>query len=158
MIKKIEFQDNRLIKELFELQRAAYLIEAEIINYYEIPPLKESFEELLESNEVFLGYFEGDELAGALSYEIKGNELKICRMIVHPEHFRKGVAQSLLSYLEEDKNEITIFKVSTGRENTPAKSLYVKNGFKLIQDIEVVPGLFISNFEKKMQNKILVCD
>ncbi|MBI0576969.1 GNAT family N-acetyltransferase [Neobacillus cucumis] len=149
MIKKINFLDMNLVKELFQLQRASYLIEAELINFYEIPPLKETFEELLESNETFLGYFEGEELAGALSYELKGDEFTICRMIVHPMYFRKGIAQNLLSYLEKDKKEIPIFKVSTGRDNTPAKNLYLKNGYQLVQDIEVVPGLFISTFEKR---------
>ncbi|WP_026575177.1 GNAT family N-acetyltransferase [Bacillus sp. UNC438CL73TsuS30] len=149
MIEKIDFENKGLVKELYELQRASYLIEAELINFYDIPPLKESFEELLESKETFFGYFEGEELAGALSYELKGNELSICRMIVHPQYFRKGIARNLLSYLDEDKKEILIFKVSTGRDNTPAKNLYLKNGYQLVQDIEVVPGLFISTFEKR---------
>ncbi|OIK15584.1 GNAT family N-acetyltransferase [Bacillus sp. MUM 116] len=149
MIKTIDFHDNDLAKNLFELQRASYLIEAELINYHEIPPLKESLNELLESNETFLGYFEREELAGALSYEVDGNELTICRMVVHPNHFRKGIAQSLLSFLLEDKKEFQIFKVSTGRENTPAKNLYLKNGFQLVRDIEIVPGLIISLLEKK---------
>ncbi|MGG1399652.1 GNAT family N-acetyltransferase [Bacillus salipaludis] len=149
MIEKIDFENKRLVKELYELQRASYLIEARLINFYEIPPLKESFEELLESKETFFGYFDGEELAGALSYELKGNELTICRMIVHPMYFRKGIAQNLLLCLEEDKKEIPIFKVSTGRDNTPAKNLYLKNGYQFVQDFEVVPGLFISTFEKR---------
>jgi ribosomal protein S18 acetylase RimI-like enzyme len=149
MIKKLDFQNIDQVRALFELQRESYLIEAKIINFFEIPPLKESMEELMGSEETFFGYFEGDEFAGAISYTIDGPELTICRMVVHPNHFRKGIAQSLLAEVEENNQEQTVIKVSTGKENSPAKNLYLKNGYKLVRDLEVVPGLFISNFEKR---------
>ncbi|MFF2450285.1 GNAT family N-acetyltransferase [Neobacillus sp. NPDC058068] len=149
MIKKLNLHNLNLVKELFELQRASYLVEAKLINFFEIPPLKESMEELMESGETFFGYFEGDELAGAISYTIDGTELAICRMVVHPNHFRKGIAQCLLAEVEKNNQQFTVLKVSTGKENSPAKNLYLKNGYKLVRDLEVVPGLVISNFEKR---------
>jgi hypothetical protein len=48
MIKAIHLQDNRLVKELYELQRAAYLIEAKLLHFFDIPPLKETIEEFTE--------------------------------------------------------------------------------------------------------------
>lgn len=69
-------------------------------------------------------------------------------MIVHPEYFRKGIGQQLLTEIEVRNRNITSFHVSTGKENLPAKSLYLKNGYRFKEDIEIVPGLFISNFEK----------
>lgn len=149
MIKKLDFQNINQVRALFELKRASYLVEAKLINFFEIPPLKESMEELIESGETFFGYFEGDELAGAISYTIDGPELTICRMVVHPNYFRKGIAQSLLAEVEKNNQEQTVLKVSTGKKNSPAKNLYLKNGYKLVRDLEVVPGLFISNFEKR---------
>ncbi|ETI67096.1 GNAT family N-acetyltransferase [Neobacillus vireti] len=149
MIKKLYLHNLNLVKELFELQRASYLVEAKLINFFEIPPLKESMEELMQSGETFFGYFDGDELAGAISYTIAGSELTICRMVVHPNHFRKGIAQSLLTEVEKNNQNLSELKVSTGKENSPAKNLYLKNGYKLVRDLEVVPGLFISNFVKR---------
>jgi GNAT superfamily N-acetyltransferase len=149
MIKKIDFQNIILLKKLFELQKASYLIEAELIQFFDIPPLKESFEEFQECGETFIGYFEDDELAGALSYSIDGEELTVCRMVVHPNHFRKGIAQNLLNYMEENNKERTVLKVSTGMDNTPAKSLYFKNGYQLVCDLEVAPGFYISEYEKR---------
>ncbi len=150
MIKEIDFQNSNLVRELFELQRASYLIEAKLINFFEIPPLLETIDELKKSEETFLGYFVGDEIAGAVSFTIEGDVLTICRMIVHPNHFRKGIAQSLLKGVEHRNGKITIFKVSTGKENPPAKGLYLKYGYKFIGDFEVVPGLYISNFAKRL--------
>ncbi|WP_413300691.1 GNAT family N-acetyltransferase [Bacillus sp. 1P10SD] len=149
MIKAIDLHNRNLAKELLELQRASYLIEAELINFFEIPPLNESLEELIECKETFLGYFEEKTLAGAISYTLDGDELTICRMIVHPDHFRKRIAQKLLSEVESRNTQISVYKVSTGKDNPPAKKLYLKNGFSFVSDIEVVPGLYISNFEKR---------
>lgn len=149
MIKNLDLHNSALVEELYELQRASYLVEAKLINFFEIPPLKETLEELTVCGESFLGYFEEENLAGAISYTIDDEVLTICRMVVHPNHFRKGIAQKLLTAVEETNKENTLFKVSTGKENNPAKGLYLKNGYKFKGDIEVVPGLFISNFEKR---------
>jgi hypothetical protein len=121
MIKRIDFQDIHLTKKLFELQRASYHVEAELIGFFDLPPLKESFEEFQRCDETFLGYFYEDELTGALSFTTDGEELTICRMVVHPNHFCKGIAQMLLYDLEENNPESTILKVSTGKDNFPAK-------------------------------------
>jgi ribosomal protein S18 acetylase RimI-like enzyme len=149
LIKKINFQNSNLITKLYELQRASYLIEAELLHFFDIPPLKESIEEFQNCGETFLGYFEKKELAGALSYTIDEKELTICRMIVHPHYFRKGIAQKLLHELEETNKECALLKVSTGKENTPATRLYLKNGYQLVGELEVAPNFFISNFEKR---------
>lgn len=151
MIKTIDFQDKVLIQELYILQKASYLVEAELIQFFDIPPLIESFTEFQKCGETFIGYFEADELAGALSYTIDRDELTICRMVVHPSHFRKGLAQKLVKYVEEANKERTaVLKVSTGKDNNPAKSLYFKNGYQLVCDLEVAPGFYISNFEKRI--------
>lgn len=149
MIQTINLQDKKLAQELFKLQKLAYLIEAKLIDFYEIPPLQEAFDEFLACEETFLGYFEDDELLGALSYTIEGKELTICRMVVHPNHFQKGIAQKLLQSVEKLHNEINVYTLSTGRDNFPAKKLYIKNGYDMVGETEVVPGFFISNFEKR---------
>lgn len=151
MISKIDFTNFGLLKQLYELQRTSYLIEAKLIGFFEIPPLIESMADLQQCDETFLGYFNDEELAGAISYTVEGNELTICRMVVHPNHFRKGIAQNLLKYMEENNRQLVVCKVSTGKENIPAKNLYLKNGFQFVQDHEVAPGLFISNFEKQIR-------
>lgn len=152
MIKKIDFEDSKIVRKLFELQNAAYLIEAQIINFFEIPPLKESLQEFRECGEEFLGYFINNELAGAISYTVENDQLTICRMVVHPDHFRKGIAQKLLETMELNNPSCTSYKVATGRENTPAKNLYLKNKYKWTNDVEVAPNFFISLFEKVSRN------
>lgn len=55
----------------------------------------------------------------------------------------------LLKEVEEVNKDMAVLKVSTGKENNPARGLYLKNDFEWVGDIEVVPGLYISNFEKR---------
>ncbi|MCM3567990.1 GNAT family N-acetyltransferase [Neobacillus mesonae] len=148
IIKKLELQNNSLVRELFELQKASYLVEANLIHFFEIPPLVETIDDLRNCEETFFGYFEDDILAGAISFTIEGEEMKICRLVVHPKHFKKGIAQKLLAIIEENDPKITVYKVSTGKDNLPAKNLYLKNGYRLINEVEAAPGLFLSNFKK----------
>ncbi|MBS4211504.1 GNAT family N-acetyltransferase [Neobacillus rhizophilus] len=148
MIQIIDMKNLSLANDLYNLQRSAYLVEARIVGFDDIPPLKESFEEFLISGESFLGFFEMGELTGAVSFETEGKELTICRMVVDPKHFRKGIAEKLLNAVEDIDQNIQVFKVSTGKDNQPAKNLYQKNGFKLVEDMEAAPGFFISHFEK----------
>lgn len=149
MIIELDLDNPEILKEIYELQRAAYLKEAELIDFYAIPPLRETMQELKACGETFWGYFEDEQLTGAISCTIADHELTICRMVVNPDHFRKGIAQKLLTKVEEANLDISVLNVSTGKDNLPAKNLYLKNGYKFVSDLEVVPGLYISNFKKK---------
>jgi ribosomal protein S18 acetylase RimI-like enzyme len=154
MIKELDLNQPEILADVFRLQRASYIIEAQLIHFDDIPPLIETKEELKDCGETFLGYFEGEALVGAISYTISDDELTICRMVVHPSHFRKGIAQQLLTKVEEQNQDISVLSVSTGKENPPAKNLYLKNGFKFVSDIEVIPGLFISHFKKQKHHPV----
>lgn len=149
MIRQIDLRNSSLANDLYDLQKESYLVEAQLVDYYNLPPLIESFQQFIDCQEMFIGCFESDKLIGAISYSIDDSVCTICRMVVRPGYFRRGIAQNLLEFLEKTSNEIPIFKVSTGKDNEPAKRLYQKNGFILIKDIEAEPGFYISYFEKK---------
>ncbi|KAA0544885.1 GNAT family N-acetyltransferase [Bacillus sp. BGMRC 2118] len=151
MIKELVLSNDEKTKELYAMQKASYMVEAELINFYNIPPLMETFEELVHCGEKFLGYIEDGQMAGAVSYTVEDEEVTICRMIVHPEHFRKGIAGKLLTALEEKTRQYNTITVSTGKENLPAKRLYLKHHFTFVQDKEVVSGLSISIFMKQLE-------
>lgn len=147
MLRKMDLLNLSLVKELDTLQKKSYAIEAELVGFDDLPPLKETLEQLIACQEEFIGYFIDGKLAGAISYSPENGTLVICRLIVDPAHFRKGIAGKLLTHLEEEKSFDRII-VSTGKENQPAINLYRKYGFNPVKDIEAAPGFFITMLEK----------
>ena len=151
MIQRIDLNDSVLLNQIITLQRVSYLIEAEMIDYYEIPPLVETREELVNCVEHFYGYFMDDVLAGFLSYTKEDHILDICRVAVHPDYFRKGIAGELLTFALS-LPDITKAIVSTGKKNLPALRLYQKYGFLVMRDKNIGNGVYLTELEKILNN------
>ncbi len=152
MIEKIDLQNPVLLDKLLSLQRTSYQIEAEIINYDEIPPLLETKEQLKDCGESFYGYFVNEILAGFLSYTEENHTLDICRVAVHPDYFRRGIADALLAQVLSLPG-LQKAIVSTGKQNLPALRLYQKHGFTIVGDREIAKGIYLTDLEKRI-NKL----
>lgn len=135
--------------KVLELQKKSYLIEAELIGTTEIPPLTETFEQLQNCGETFIGYYIDNKLAGAVSYKREAGTLDIHRVMVHPDFFRRGIAAKLIKHIESLEKTISKIIVSTGAANLPAVRLYEKLGFQRAEDAIVGNGLLIANFIKR---------
>lgn len=148
MIKRLNLKEVETAKEVLALQKASYRVEADILNYYEIPPLKDSIHSLKACDEIFYGYYIYDILAGIISYKIIGNILNIYRVAVHPHFFRMGIGGILLNYIENVEENITRIIVHTGKKNLPGINLYLKNGYQIIKEIEICKGIYLTVLEK----------
>lgn len=151
MIRRLTFETNAKALELLQLQLAAYRVEAELIGFPDIPPLKDSISSIREAKEIFYGTYAGDELAGAVSYGKSGGEATICRVMVHPHHFRKGIASSLLQFVLELESGADRIYVSTGAKNEPAVRLYRKHGFSEHSRRTIGPDIELITFVKKKE-------
>lgn len=109
-----------------------------------IPQLHETFAEIQNSTEIFTGYLER-QLQGVISYRVKEGVVDIHRLVVSPNHFRKGIGKSLVEYLLKQYDGYE-FAVSTGTANKPAISLYKALGFQEQGSIEVAPGIHCTQF------------
>lgn len=150
MIVKLYNKNDSIAQEIVKLQKKSYSIEAQIIGYDEIPNLKDTVDSIKECEEVFFGYFIDDMLAGMITYKIIDDILDIHRMAVNPEHFRKGIAEKLISYIQDINRFVKKIVVSTGRENLPAVKLYEKLGFIKVEEFQVEKNLWIASFEKSI--------
>jgi ribosomal protein S18 acetylase RimI-like enzyme len=135
-------------KQVLKLQLASYKVEAKIIGFYDIPPLKDKIESLIECDEIFYGYMINDVLAGIISYKTIENVIDIHRVAIHPDFFRMGIAGKLVCFVEGVENGINKIVVCTGQKNLPAINLYLKNGYQKIKDIKISKDVCLTKFEK----------
>lgn len=154
MILQIDISNPLTANEVLAVQIPSYTVEAKLINFYDIPALKDSVETLQKCGESFYGYYEQEILVGAISMKVHEGVVDIHRLIVHPEYFRKGIAKQLLNYITKEIQDIHTIIVSTGSKNTPAVLFYLKNGFMNIGEIQITEGLTITKFQKNIESSI----
>ena len=149
MIKEIHLHDPELFEQVWNMQQQAYGIEALLIGFHEIPPLLETKDELMQVQEHFYGWYtDSNKLAGVISYEREAPHLlQICRVMVRPDHFRKGIGRALMQYVLSMK-DVHTFTICTGLKNTPAITLYEQLGFHYVRDDEVAPGVVLRTLSK----------
>lgn len=150
MIKKIDITNLKLAEEVLNIQIPSYKIEAEIIDFYDIPPLKDTVYTLQQCGETFFGYYVKEELCGVISIKVENGIIDIHRLMVHPKHFKKGIAKILLDFIENDNEGLEKIIVSTGSKNTPAVTFYLKNGFSKTEEISITERLSITSFKKDL--------
>ena len=138
MIRRLDLSDPDTLRGLWELQRAAYAVEAALIGFDGIPPLHESLEDLRACGESFLGT---EGLTGAVSWvRLDDGTLDICRLVVRPAAHRSGIATALLDALDDlEPSDRAV--VSTGTANLPAMALYRRRGFVPTGLRELAPGV-----------------
>ncbi|TDW18885.1 GNAT family N-acetyltransferase [Kribbella kalugense] len=148
MITSLDLTDRTLAERLLAIQHAAYAVEAELIGFDGIPPLQEDLAGLMSSTEHWLGRYDGTVLVGAVAYELAPDSVEISRLIVDPAHARRGHGRALLDHLDQlEPRPISL--VSTGSANTPAVSLYKARGYTELGQIEVAPGIHITQFRRE---------
>jgi len=77
--------------------------------------------------------------------EGEGSVVDIDRLIVDPARLRRGIGARLV---RRALGLASGARVSTGRANAPARSLYERLGFVHEGDIEVIPDLWVSSYSR----------
>jgi ribosomal protein S18 acetylase RimI-like enzyme len=146
---RLDLADPDTLRQLWNLQRASYAVEARLIGFDGLPPLHESLEQLRACDESFLGVRDGSKLVGAVGWaRLPNGALDICRLVVHPVAHRRGVATVLLDALNSiEPAELTL--VSTGTANLPALALYRRRGFTPVGERQIAPGITITLLERR---------
>ncbi|QDY84094.1 GNAT family N-acetyltransferase [Paenibacillus polymyxa] len=147
MVTLCSLEDDDIVSQIWRLQHVAYRLEAELIGFNEIPPLMDTLETLRSCGESFYGWLEDGELLGALAVQSESSgSLTLTRMMVHPDHFRQGIADSLMKHVLNEYQNVPLFIVTTGTLNTPAVTLYRKHGFRPVSAAEVAPGVELTTY------------
>ena len=143
MIDHLNIKDPQIAQSVLAIQIPAYQIEADLIGFQGIPALADTAETLQNSRETFIGFYEGTDLLGVLSYEETEDAVDICRLVVAPASFRKGVGRQLVEFTLDKYKQTKDITVSTGEQNAPALNLYKKLGFTEQRSFDPAPGVTI---------------
>ncbi len=131
---------------MVELQRAAYAVEADLIDFDRIPPMLETVDDVLAVDVRWIGAFVGDDLTAGLGFVDGVGHRLIDRLFVDPDHARTGMGRALVTAALKPP----LVAVSTGTANYPAVALYEELGFERQDERGIAQGVTITGFHLRV--------
>jgi len=136
-IAPLDHRDLAVAAQIHAILMPAYAQEAAMLGVQVFEPLQRTVAQVAADDDLYLGAYVGERLAGALSIgpdrdagEEQAGQMLISSLVVHPEFQRRGLARALLlEALRLGAGDATVFTVATGLANAPALALYQGLGF-----------------------------
>lgn len=158
MIEQLDIDHIENAEQIWQLQHAAYAVEAGIIGFWNLPPLMDTIASIRSCGQTFYGiradHDDPDsDIIAAIACEEEDGIVTICRMMVHPAYFRKGLATKLIRHVEELYPDAEGFLVSTGTLNEPAIRLYESVGFTYKREWMPILGLSVTELYKTSRGR-----
>lgn len=120
------------LEEILQLQYLAYQSEAALFKSRDIPPLKETLDEVIEEFEAgtVLKLVEEGKIIGSVRASEKDGTVYIGKLMVHPTRQRRGYGRHLLEEIEKcyPGKRYELFTSTRSIDNI---SLYQKCGYKI---------------------------
>lgn len=154
-IKIVNAQEDDL-ESILKLQYLAYQSEAKLLNDMDIPPLKQTLQEVqteYKSGIILKALNANDKIVGSVRVFIKNDTVHIGKLIVHPDFRRKGIGTKLLLEIEIRFPDYR-YELFTSTQSVSNLSLYQSLGYKIFKEESVKNGLKFIYLEKT-SNKFL---
>lgn len=142
--------EQKDLQEILELQYLAYQSEAALFGNKDIPPLKETIEELTEefNKGTILKLVEDGKIIGSVRAYSKNGTAYIGKLMVHPDHRCKGYGTLLLNEIEKCFPECR-FELFTSTRSEDNIRLYQKLGYMIFDRKEITDELVFVYLEKQ---------
>jgi len=119
---------------IWNLQRLAFVTEAELYGDYRIPPLTQTLEELKAEfrDYVFLkAVDQNSRIVGTARARMEnGNECWIYRVAVHPDCRKRGIGEAVMRAAEAQFPGAAVFKLGTGTKSLGNQRFYRRLGYR----------------------------
>ena len=147
---KIEKAEYKNLAEILSLQYLAYQSEADLFGTRDIPPLKQTLEEVIEeyNQGIILKLVDNNVIIGSVRAKEKEGIVYIGKLMVHPDYRCKGYGSRLLSEIEKcfPKKRYELFTSTRSVDNI---RLYGKMGYKEFKREALSEELIFVYMEKK---------
>ena len=147
---RISYAQRTDLEEILQLQYLAYQSEAALFKSRDIPPLKETLEEVVEEFEAgaVLKLVEDGKIIGSVRAREKDGTVYIGKLMVHPTRQRKGYGRHLLEEIEKcyPGKRYELFTSTRSIDNI---SLYQKCGYKIFENKVISDELEFVYLEKE---------
>lgn len=147
MIEKAQKED---LMQILELQYLAYQSEAKLFGDMDIPPLKQTIEEVGEefAQGTVLKVVDdsGDIIGSVRAYEENGT-VYIGKLIVHPKMQKRGIGTQLLLAMENEFSNFR-YELFTSTKSISNIRLYERLGYKIFKEEAVSEELKFVYLEK----------
>ena len=133
---KIEKAEREDLNEILELQYLAYQSEAALFGTNDIPPLRQTLDEVVEEYNVGIILKMVDEngiIIGSVRAKENNNTVYIGKLMVHPDYRVNGFGTKLLSEIEHlfPNKRYELFTSTRSVDNI---RLYQKSGYKIFSE------------------------
>ena len=146
----ISYAKREDLEEILRLQYLAYQSEAALFKSRDIPPLKETLEEVIEEFEAgtVLKLVEDGKIIGSVRASEKDGTVYIGKLMVHPDRQRRGYGRHLLEEIEKcyPGKRYELFTSTRSIDNI---SLYQKCGYKIFDNKVISDELEFVYLEKE---------
>lgn len=143
------------LETILRLQYLAYQSEAKLFNDPDIPPLKQTIDEVInEFNQgiVLKAVDENNAIIGSVrAYSDNGN-VYISKLMVHPEMQKKGIGTRLLSEIEKEYPSQR-YELFTSTKSISNIRLYEKLGYRFFKEVPITEDLHFVYLEKTSEIK-----
>ncbi len=138
------------LAEILKLQYLAYQSEAELFNTTDIPPLKQTLDEIIlefQKGIILKATDENVKIIGSVRAYSENGTAYIGRLMVHPDFQKRGIGSLLLSEIEKRYPDFR-YELFTSTRSISNIRLYQKLGYKPFREEIVTEELQFVYMEK----------
>lgn len=146
MVYKTEYND---LNEILQLQYLAYQSEAALFGSKDIPPLKQTLDEVIDefNKGIILKMVIDNKIIGSVRAREENGTVYIGKLMVHPDHRCRGYGSNLLTKIENyfPAKRYELFTSTKSEDNI---RLYQKMGYTIFDRRAVSEELVFVYMEK----------
>lgn len=139
------------LKEILELQYLAYQSEAKLFKTTDIPPLKQTIEEVhyeFKKGTILKALDDNNVIIGSVRAYKENGTVYISKLMVHPEFQKTGIGTKLLLEMEKQYSNQR-YELYTSTKSVNNIRLYEKLGYRIFKKEPVTQELQFVYMQKR---------